>query len=316
LRGVRTAGLISGRPLGGFGAATTVRDAASASPVDFQDPVAEIRYVDRGAFATLGIPLERGALFDDGGGMNSQPSVVISAGLAHTLWGNRDAVGHGLSMQLYGGIVARVIGVVGDIHSNDVRSPPRPTAYLSASRFPMDTQDLVARTEGPPEALVTALRGVARSLDPSLPLYDVVTMPTLVSRSLARDRLIVLLLAGFAGVALLLAAVGIVGVFASDVTRRRKEIAIRLALGARESRVVSMLLGAAARRATVGIAAGALLAGVMGHVMQSLLFGVGPTDPVSFAGVAALVLAVAVAATLVPTWQALRARPLTSLREE
>jgi ABC-type antimicrobial peptide transport system permease subunit len=110
--------------------------------------------------------------------------------------------------------------------------------------------------------------------------------------------------------------VGIVGVFAGDVTRRRKEIAIRLALGARESRVVSMLLVAAIRRATAGIAAGVLLAGVMGHVMQSLLFGVGPTDPVSLAGVAALVMAVALAATLVPTWQALRARPLTSLREE
>jgi putative ABC transport system permease protein len=180
----------------------------------------------------------------------------------------------------------------------------------------MDSQDLVARAGGPPEALVTALRTVARSLDPSLPLYDIVTMPALVSRSLARDWFIVLLLAGFASIALLLAAVGIVGVFAADVTRRRKEIAIRLALGARESRVVSMLLVAATRRATAGIAAGVLLAGVMGHVMQSLLFGVGPTDPVSFAGVAALVMAVALAATLVPTWQALRARPLTSLREE
>ena len=168
----------------------------------------------------------------------------------------------------------------------------------------MDTQDLVARAEGPPEALVTALRAVARSLDPGLPLYDIVTMPTLVSRSLARDRLIVRLLAGLAGIALLLAAVGIVGVFAGDVTQRRKEIAIRLALGARESHVMSMLLVAAARRATAGIAAGALLAGVMGHVMQSLLFGVGPTDPVSFAGVATLVMAVALAATLVPTWQA------------
>jgi putative ABC transport system permease protein len=316
LPGVRSAGLISGRPLGGFGAATTVRDAASAPPVDLEDPVAEIRYVDRGAFAALGIPLERGALFDDGDAADRPPSVVISASLARTLWGKQDAVGRELSMQLYGGIVARVIGVVGDIHSNDVRSPPRPTAYLSASRFPMDSQDLVARAEGPPEALVTALRTVARSLDPSLPLYDIVTMPALVSRSLARDWFIVLLLAGFAGIALLLAAVGIVGVFAGDVTRRRKEIAIRLALGARESRVVSMLLVAATRRATAGIAAGVLLAGVMGHVMQSLLFGVGPTDPVSFAGVAALVMAVALAATLVPTWQALRARPLTSLREE
>ena len=218
-------------------------------------------------------------------------------------------------MQLFGGIVARVIGVVGDIHSIDVRSPPGPWPTFSASRFPMDTQDLVARVEGPPEALVTTLRAVARSLNPGLPLYDIVTMPTLVSRSLARDRLIVRLLAGLAGGALLLAAVGIVGVFAGDVTQRRKEIAIRLALGARESRVMSMLLVAATRRATVGVAAGALLAGVMGHVMQSLLFGVGPRSG-SFAGVVTLVIVVALAATLVPTWQALRAQPLTSLREE
>jgi putative ABC transport system permease protein len=180
----------------------------------------------------------------------------------------------------------------------------------------MDIQDLVVRTDGPPDTLVPALRAVARSLDASLPLYDVVTLPGLVQRSLARDRLIVLLLAGFAVVALLLAAAGVFGVFAGDVTRRRKEIGIRLALGAPESRVLTMMLHAASRRAVIGIAAGALLAAVMGQVMKSLLFGVRPTDPTSFVGVAAVVMAVALAATLLPTRQALKAQPLASLREE
>ena len=142
------------------------------------------------------------------------------------------------------------------------------------------------------------------------------TLPQLVDKSLAADRLTMLLLAGFAVVALLLAGVGVFGVFAGDVTRRRKEIGVRLALGARESQVLSMLLGAALRRAVLGVAAGSLLAAVLGRAMQSLLFAVSATDPISFASVAATVTGVALTATLIPTWQALRRYPLRSLREE
>jgi putative ABC transport system permease protein len=110
--------------------------------------------------------------------------------------------------------------------------------------------------------------------------------------------------------------VGVFGVFAGDVTRRRKEIGIRLALGARASGVISMLLAATMRRALLGVAAGALLAVLLGRAMQSLLFGVGATDPISFVSVAATVTGLAVAATLVPAWQALRRSPLRSLRED
>jgi putative ABC transport system permease protein len=316
LPGVSSTGVISARPFGGLGPATTVRDAARGPVPHAQDPVADVRYADPGLFPALGIPLERGTLFDARDSADGPPRVLISASLARALWRDGDAVGRELRMQLYGGIVTTVAGVVGDIHLKDARTPPRPAAYLSASRFPDGMRDLVVRVNGPPEAIVPALRATVGSIDASVPLYAVTTLPQLVDTSLAGDRLTTLLLAGFALVALLLAGVGVFGVFAGDVTRRRKEIGIRLALGAPESGVISMLLVAAMRRALLGVAAGALLAVLLGRAMQSLLFGVGATDPISFVSVAAIVTSLALAATLVPTWQALRRSPLRSLREE
>jgi putative ABC transport system permease protein len=125
-----------------------------------------------------------------------------------------------------------------------------------------------------------------------------------------------LLLAGFALAALFLAGVGVFGVFADDVARRRKEIGVRLALGARESGLIAMVLAAAVRHVVVGVAAGAVLAGLLGHAMRALLFGVSAADPLSFASVAAAVAGLALVATIVPTWQALRRAPLRSLRED
>ncbi len=316
LPGVRSAGVISARPFDGLGVATTVRDAGLGPVPSAQDPVADIRYADPGLFPALGIQVMRGAVFDARDAAGRPPRVLISAALARTVWPDREAVGRELAMHLHGGIVATVAGVVGDIRLMDARTLPRPVAYPSASRFPSEIRDLVVRVDEPPEAIVPALRAAVGSIDPSLPLYHVTTLPQLVDRSLAADRLTTLLLAGFAVVALLLAGVGVFGVFAGDVTLRRKEIGLRLALGARESQVLSMLLGAALRRAVLGVAAGSLLAAVLGRAMQSLLFAVSATDPISFVSVAAIVTAVALAATLVPAWQALRTYPLRSLREE
>jgi predicted permease len=316
LPGVKAAGVISARPFGGLGAATTVRDAARAPAPHAQDPVADVRSADPGLFPALGIPVQNGALFDARDSAGRSPSALISANLARALWPDRDAVGRELAIEMYGGLVATVAGVVGDIHLIDARTPPRPVVYLSAARFPSNVQDLVVRVDGPPDAIVPSLRAAVGSIDRSVPLYAVTTLPRLVDRSLAGDRLTTLLLSAFAAVALLLAGVGVFGIFAGDVARRRKEIGIRLALGARESGVVSMVLAAALRRAVLGVAAGAVLAAVLGRAMQSLLFGVVATDPVSFMTVAAAVTALALAATLVPTRQALNRDPLRSLREE
>jgi ABC-type antimicrobial peptide transport system permease subunit len=161
---------------------------------------------------------------------------------------------------------------------------------------------------------VPALRAIVASLDGSLPLCQVKALPSLVDETLAADRFATLVLVAFAAAALL-AGVGVFGVFAGDVTRRRKEIGIRLALGARGSQVVLLLLRQALHRAAVGIAAGTALALALARAMKALLFGVRPSDPASLIAAAALVLVVALGATLVPAIRAVRLSPLSALRE-
>ena len=235
--------------------------------------------------------------------------------MADALWPRQDALGHRLHLDLYNGITVEVIGIVRDVYLMDPRTPVRPIAYLSDSRFPSDTRDVVVRVNGDPGAVVPSLRSVLAALEPDVPLYQVTTMPDLVDRTVASDRFTTFLLSAFASVALMLGGVGVFGVISSDVARRRKEIGIRMALGARTSVVIVMMIKQALVRASVGVAAGSALALVAAYSMQSLLFGVAPTDPLSFLLVATALLGLATVATLIPAVQALRSSPVRSLRE-
>jgi predicted permease len=309
--GVQAASVVSTRPFGGMAPATTLGDASASATGD--SLVADVRVVDGSLFQTLRIPLLAGATFDASDALDAPPRAVISETMARALW-PRGAVGKRARIPMYGGISPEVIGVVGDAHLMDARTPPRATVYLAGTRFPSESWDVIVRANGDPNALVKSLRAAVSSLDPAVPTSMVTTLDGLVSRTLARDRFTAALLGAFAVVSLLLAAVGIYGVFAGDVAQRRKEIGIRVALGAPSAGVVGLVMGRAMRRALVGIAlgmAGALLAA---NAMRSLLFGVAATDPVSFVGVAVLLLIVAVVATLVPALRAARVSPLVAIR--
>jgi putative ABC transport system permease protein len=314
LPGVTAAGIISARPLNGIGPATTVRDAGRPPDPNQQDPVADVRLVDGGTLEALGISLERGTTFD-ARDTTGPVRVLVSATLARALWPGRDAVGRTMALEIYGKTTATVAGVFRDVHLFDARTAPRPLAYLPAVRFPDAVRDLVVRVNGDPDAIVASVRTTVASMDTSLPLYAVSELTTLVNRSNARDRLTMVLLAGFGVVALLLAGAGVFGVFAGDTAARRKEIGIRLALGARQSEIVFLLLGRSIRRVIVGLAAGALIALLAGRAMESLLFGVSAGDPFSFTVVGLLVVAFAIGATVIPALQALRRSPLATLRE-
>ena len=208
-----------------------------------------------------------------------------------------------------------VIGVVRDVHLMDPRTPVRPIAYLSDARFPSDTRDVVVRVNGDPGSIVPSMRSVLAALEPDVPLYQITTMPDLVDRTIASDRFTTFLLSVFAGVALLLGGVGVFGVISSDVARRRKEIGIRMALGARASTVIVMMVKQALVRAAIGVGAGSALALVAAYSMRSLLFGVAPNDPISFLLVATALLGLTTVSTLIPAVQALRSSPVASLRE-
>jgi putative ABC transport system permease protein len=314
LPGVQSAGLISTRPFGGLGPATEASDPMQPEGTATRSAVADIRWVDTTLFQTLRIPVLRGRTFDSTEASGT-PHVVISESMADALWPQQNPLGRRLHLDLYNGITVEVLGIVRDVYLMDPRTPVRPVAYLSDARFPSETRDVVVRVNGDPGAVVPFLRSVLAALEPDVPLFQVTTMPDLVDRTVASDRFTTFLLSAFAGVALLLGGVGVFGVISSDVARRRKEIGIRMALGATASTVVLMMVKQALLRASIGVGCGGALALVAAYSMRSLLFGVAPTDPLSFLLVATALLSLATVATLVPAAQALRSSPVTSLRE-
>jgi len=313
---VRAAGLMSVRPFGGLGPADTVHDAQEAQGVHSFSAVTDVRVVTAETFQALGVPVLAGTLFDRLTDVAGPPRVVINSALARLLWPGQNPIGHKLAMTMYDDITPEVIGVVGDVHLMDPRTAPRPTAYLSATKFTDQQRDLLIRTDLDPAAVLPSLRAAVADVAPGLPLYQVTSLPSLIDRALAPERFTTLLLAAFSGVALTLAAIGVFGIFSADVTRRRKELGLRLALGGTGAGVVALVLGRALKRAAVGLGAGVVFATLAARSMSSLLFGVGPSDPLTLFGVAAAVMAMAAGATLVPAAQALRASPLKALREE
>ena len=313
--GVESAGVISVRPFNSPGSATHVSDPARLRDGTPADIVADIRYANSTLFDTLRIPWTAGRTFDERDGVTSPIGVVISNSLAQTLWPGENAIGRALRLELYGGIQGTVVGVVGDVHVVDARTPVRPLAYLSSARFPSSTRDLVVRASGDPAAIVPSLRSLVASLAPGVPLYQVESMADAVDDTLAPERFTAFVLSAFAVIASLLGGVGVFGVIASDVGRRRKEIGVRMALGATRSTVSWMMLRQTIARAAVGVVAGALLTMWLARSMTTLLFGVTPADPTSYLAAVGIVLVLAAVATLIPVAQALRRSPLTALRE-
>jgi predicted permease len=314
IHGVTAAGLVNIRPLGGLGPATTVTDPSNPPVAGTAAPVADVRISDAAAFHALRMPLVAGSSFNDTDPEDAAKAIV-SRGLARAFWPRGNAIGRKLTLAMYGTLTAEVIGVVDDVHVMDPRTPVRPIVYLSSARFPGPVRDLIVRTDGASESAIPSLRAAVAGLDPSLPLYAVTTLPDLVDTTLAPERFTMYVLAVFAISALLLAAVGIFGVLGGDVTRRRREIGIRLALGATGSRLVVLLLRRSLLCAAAGVAAGMLLAVLLARLMTTLLFGVHPADPVSLAAVAGLVLVVATTATLIPALRAIRGTTWSVLRE-
>jgi len=315
---IQAASLINARPFSGPGPATSVVD--PTQPVPDVPPVADVRVIDPAFFQTLKVRVLAGGVFDSrlaAGATAVPPVVIVNRALARTFWASAEgAVGRHIGLDMYGGITPQIVGVVGDIHLMDARTSPRPTAYLSASQFPLGQADVLVRGSGNPQDLLTAIRNTVRALDPGLPVYAVSTLGQVVDRSMARDRFTTLLLAGFAMVAVLLGAVGVYGVFAGEVARRRREIGIRMALGAKPSRVVRLIVAEGLVRAVAGIALGAAVALILARPMAPIVFGVNPADPLSFLVVAALLLAVAIAATALPAIAAGRIPPLEVMRSD
>jgi predicted permease len=311
--GVTAASLVTSRPLACCAPTTPVSDPAQAATIE-SAPVTDVRFADASYFATMHIPFVAGTTFDRAESADGPPRAIVSRSLARALWGTGNPIGKAVAMDVFGGTRARVIGVVGDVHLADPRTAVRPTAYLSTRRFPSSERDIVVRGSGDAAAMLNTLRAAVASVDATLPLSSATSLGASVGETLAQDRVTTVLLGAFAGLALVLAAIGVYGVLAGDVSRRRKEIGIRLALGAHPMRVIALILGRALRPAAVGTTIGLVVALALTRMMSALVFGVGTRDPMSFGVVTLVLLAVAAVATLIPAVRATRVSPVEVTR--
>jgi len=332
LPGVLSAGSISHMPLSGFFSSMVVFRDDRPIPERGKLPGADQRTASPEYFRTMGVPLLRGRLFTPADGRvtnfrrealldwvkQNHFSVLISETMARELWPGEDPIGKTFrpGFPEMGLPPVTIIGVVGDVRDYGADSLPTSTFYWSAYHSPERTATLVVRTRTEPATLVSALRRLTAELDRSAILTDPATVEQLVSDSLAPRRLNMLLLAIFAGLALLLSAVGIYGVMAYAVNRRSHEIGIRMALGASRGAILRMVLGKAVLLGALGVLIGSAAALALTRLIASMLFGVEASDPLTFIAVAVLLFAVAVGATYAPAKRATRVSPLTALRTE
>jgi predicted permease len=313
---VQSAGAVSFLPLTGLGSATGYEVVGQPVPPRGQEPVTDVRVITNEYFKSMGIPLVRGRLFDERQPTDAQNKVVVNEALARRHWPNEDPLGRRIKVSWDENREDEIIGVVGDVRHAGLETEARSMIYWPFARNAYGAMTLTVRTAGDPGQAVSAIRGIVREQDPDLALADVKTMDDVVSRSVAQRRLMMVMLAIFAAAALLLASVGIYGVIAYSVTQRTREIGIRLALGAQRSDVLRMIVGQAAALALAGIIIGAAAAALLTGLMRGLLFEVKPSDPATFAGVAAVLACVALLASYVPGRRATRVDPVIALRAE
>lgn len=285
-----------------------------SSPNGEAEPVGDFLNIDGDYFRTLGIPLLSGRTFDTRDTASSPPTVIINDRLARRFFAHDDPVGR--KLRVAGDWVATIVGVVGDVKYRGLDVDEELTMYGSFRGTSLRTMSLVVRTTADPVKLVPALRRVVRSLDPELPLGRVRTLQQLMDESIERPRFRTTLFALFAVAALALAAIGIYGVMGYSVTQRRHEMGVRIALGAQVADVVRLVVGEGLRLALAGVGLGLVAALALTRTMSTLLFGVGPMDPLTFLSVTALLVGVALVACWLPARRATRADPVMALRAE
>jgi putative ABC transport system permease protein len=312
---VRAVGLTQTLPLrGSYELSFDIRGRAPAKPGE--GPSAHYRAVSPHYFDALGIPLVKGRAFAASDGANSPLAAVVDRAFADKYFPNEEAIGQGL--HIGNGVAGffTVVGIAGNVRSDGLDAAAEPTMYVPIAQDTFGTMWVVARASGDAASLAGSVRRTLHDIDPALPAYTVTPMPVIVNDSIAPQRFSMTLLALFAGVALFLAAVGLYGVVAYSVSRRTREIGLRMAVGAEPRQVVRMIVGGGVRLALLGVVIG--IGGALGlsRLVQSLLFEVTPSDPISYAATAALLLAIATLACYVPARRALRVDPLVALQAE
>ena len=325
--GVRSAAVVKALPMtqleiGDWGFLREGKFSLPPRPEEWND--ADWQAAGPGYFETMGMPMLQGRGIEAGDRLGAPGTIVINRALAEQAWPDGDALGQRVLMG--GGatdsIWRTVVGIVGDVRHRGLDAEPRPEMYLPHAQFPagtgtpLRTLRVVLRAGGDPAALVPPLRAALAELDPDIPLTEVQTMEEALGAWAAERRLTMLVVAGFALLALTLGAVGVYGVMAHLVTQRTREIGIRIALGAVPREILRLVLSQGLRLAVLGITLGLLGALAAGRLLTRLLFETEPTDATTFVATAATLAVVAVVASLLPAARAVRTDPVDALRSD
>ena len=316
LPGVEHAGAVSSLPLDG----TTFTSDFAIEGRDREDYGVDVhrRFLSPGYFEALGVPVVAGRAFGPGDDAEATPVVMINETLARRHFAGEDPIGARIATDRYpdeGSLWRTVIGVVGDERIEGLATSARDELFHPIAQAPRQGLHLVAAGPGDPKALIEPIRREIAALDPDLPLYEIRTLEEIVAASVVRERFVALLVSLFAAVAAALAAIGVYGVLAYAVTRRTRELGIRMALGAAARDVFGLVLRRALAMAAAGLALGIGGALLFGRLLSGLLYGVEPADPATLGAVAAFVLALALAAALLPGRRAASVEPSTALRQ-
>lgn len=315
LSGVQSAAVVTDTPLSGDNDAIGFSIEGRPDTIQ-QKIVTNVNVIGPGYLRTLGIPLLKGRDFTERDRETTPLVALINQSMARKIWPNQDPIGARMSGD--GKLWATVQGVVGDVRQQGLSAEPQPEVYLSYLQDPFEWPYLtmLVHTSTDPMKLVTSVQSAIWSVEKDLPISSIGTMEQIRSHSIAQPRLTALLLSVFAALAMILASVGIYGVMAYSVTQRTHEMGLRMALGARASDVLTLVVGQGMVLATIGVGLGLLGAFAMTRVLEKFLWGVRPTDPFTFAAVSVLLATVALLASYLPARRATHVDPMVALRYE
>ena len=316
LPGVSAAGTVSFLPMTGLGSATSYDVVGKPKPPLGQEPVTNVRIVDGDYFGAMGIPLLQGRTLGPGDTGDRAHVVVISQALADESFPHENPIGREIHINWDSPEPDRIIGVVGNVRHENLETAAHPMSYWPYGRFANEFMTVAVKTTEATQGIAPSLGRVVHDLDPSVPVGRVRPMRAVLGETLATRTLVMSLLSLFAGLALVLAALGIYAVTTAAVAERRAELAIRVALGAQPIRVAGLVLRQALTSAAGGAIAGLVAALVLGRFMESMLFAVRPFDPWAMVGTVAALVVVAGLASLAPGRAATKVDPMDALKSE
>jgi predicted permease len=311
--GVKSAGMISVMPVEQYGVNGPVEIVGLPYNAQYQSPTVEMRSVSTNYFQTLGIPVVSGRDIAPSDNAQSQKVVVVNEAFQRVFFGGESALGRIIGPNAKEGYI--IVGVVKDIHQSGLVRDPMPEAYYPYAQDQDNRAAVVVKTSGDPLSIVSQVREQVRSIDARQAIFDPDNFENVISRSLSNNKLNATLMSVFAGIATILAAIGIFGVMSYLVTQHTREIGIRMALGAQRSDVLRMVVGQGMVLTLIALGIGSVLSLMTSRALTSLLFGVKPLHLGVYAAVEVGLLLVAAFSCLFPAMRATRVDPMVALRQ-